>query len=209
MDILCCVALKCTYVPNQNVHQGTISLWLLRVGRRRIRNPPRTLEKFRSTSQTPPLVLGVTPRRQFGCHFLDPDPERVSSLFSCHLPISPVKPIQAPDSINGESCAGTMVQFSSHGCAGSLVREVPLRWNSCRPLPGTALLRAHPFMCVQDSPCPSRCHTSSTQDLVYRRQWCCFIHKGLISQRISQHKQSPLLSYRLPLPTTAHLFTSP
>ena len=174
--------------------------WLLRVGRWRIRNPPRTLE-------TPPLVLGVTPRRQFACHFLDPDPDRVSSLFSCHLPISLVKPIQAPDSTNGESCAGTMVR--SHGCAGSLVREVPLWWKSCRLLPGTALLRAHPFMCIQDSPCPSRCHTSSTPDLVHRRQWYCFIHKGLISQRISQHKQSPLLSYRLSLPTTIHRFTSP
>ena len=26
VDILCCVALKCTYVPNRNVHQGTVRL---------------------------------------------------------------------------------------------------------------------------------------------------------------------------------------
>ena len=39
---------------------------------------------------------------------------------------------------------------------------------------------------------------------VYRRQRYCFVQKGLISHRISQHKQSPLLSYRLTPPTTAN-----
>ena len=99
-------------------------------------------------------------------------------------------------------------QLFAYGCTGSLVREPPFWWRSGSHLPGTALMRAHPFMCVQDSSYPSRCHASSTPDLVHRRQQSCFIQKALISHRISQQKQSPLLSYRLSLPTTTNHFTS-
>lgn len=105
VDILCCT--KMYLCPEPECASGHNLIRVLRVGRWRIRNLASNPGDYRRSS------LGVTPRRQFGCHFLDPDPDRVSSLFSCHLPISPVKPIQTSESIYGECCAGTKVHMGA------------------------------------------------------------------------------------------------